>query len=63
MIDGMTNLEENDIQSLVNLRAFKKTIDCKRVFTIKVCPDESIARLKAPLVIKGYAHSQRYGID
>ena len=33
----------------------KKAIGCRWVFTVKVNPDGSIARLKARLVAKGYA--------
>ena len=39
----------------------KKAIGCRWVFTVKVNPDGSIARLKARLVAKGYA--QTYGVD
>ena len=39
----------------------KKAIGCRWVFTVKVNPDGSIARLKAQLVVKGYA--QTYGVD
>ncbi|KAJ9544458.1 hypothetical protein OSB04_024165 [Centaurea solstitialis] len=43
------------------LPAGKKAIGCKWVFTVKVNPDGSVARLKARLVAKGYA--QTYGVD
>ena len=39
----------------------KKAIGCRWVFTIKVNPDGSVARLKARLVAKGYA--QTYDVD
>ena len=39
----------------------KKVIGCRWVFTVKVNPDGSIARLKACLVAKGYA--QTYRVD
>ncbi|GJS02129.1 retrovirus-related pol polyprotein from transposon TNT 1-94 [Tanacetum coccineum] len=49
------------INALVDLPVYKKAIDCKWVFSVKMNPDGSIARLKARLVSKGYA--QTYGID
>ena len=39
----------------------KKTIGCRWVFVVKFNPDGSVARLKACLVVKGYA--QTYDID
>ncbi|GKA40567.1 polyprotein [Tanacetum coccineum] len=45
----------------VNLPAHKKPIGCKWVFSVKMNPNGSIARLKALLVAKGYA--QTHGID
>ncbi|KAA0062809.1 Cysteine-rich RLK (RECEPTOR-like protein kinase) 8 [Cucumis melo var. makuwa] len=39
----------------------KKAIGCKWVFSLKVNPDGTVARLKARLVAKGY--TQTYGID
>ena len=39
----------------------KKAIGCRWVFVVKFNLDGSIARLKAPLIAKGYA--QTYGID
>jgi hypothetical protein len=45
----------------VDLPPSKKAVGCKWVFTVKVNPDGSIARLKARLVAKGYA--QTYGVD
>ena len=46
---------------MVRLPAGKKAIGCRWVFTVKVNPDGSIARLKACFVAKGYA--QTYGVD
>ena len=46
---------------MVQLPAGKKTIGCRWVFAVKVNLDGSIARLKARLVGKGYAHI--YGVD
>ena len=51
----------NDTQDLVSLSAGKKTIGCKWVFAIKINPNESIARLKACLMAKGYARTD--GVD
>ena len=45
----------------MRLPAGKKAIGYQWVFTMKVNPDGSIARLKARLVVKGYA--QTYGVD
>lgn len=39
----------------------KNTVGCKRVFAVKFNSDGSVARLKAQLVVKGYA--QMYGVD
>ena len=41
----------------MRLPVWKKVIGCRWVFTVKVNPDGSIARLKAHLVAKGYAFS------
>ena len=46
---------------MVQLPVGKKAIGCRWVFTAKVNPDGSIARLKARLVVKGYV--QTYGVD
>ena len=57
----MDALTDNGTWDLVRLPAGKKAISCRWVFTVKVNPDGSIARLKARLVAKGYA--QTYGVD
>ncbi|KAJ9553824.1 hypothetical protein OSB04_017869 [Centaurea solstitialis] len=61
MIEEMNALEHSNTWTLVELPANKKAIGCKWVFTVKVNPDGSVARLKARLVAKGYA--QTYGVD
>ena len=61
MIEEMDALNENRIWNLVHLPTGKKAIGCRWVFTVKVNPDGSVARLKARLVAKGYA--QTYGLD
>nr|GEZ38952.1 uncharacterized protein [Tanacetum cinerariifolium] len=64
------NYAPNDVSNYVpisapseayDLHANKKPIGCKWMFSVKMNPDGSIARLKAHLVAKGYA--QTYGID
>ena len=55
MIEEMDALTDNDTWDLVHLPAEKKAIGCHWVFTVKVNPDGSIARLKARLLAKGYA--------
>ena len=55
MIEKMDVLTDNGTWNLVRLPAKKKVICCPWVFTVKVNPNESIARLKARLVAKGYA--------
>ena len=55
MIEEMNALTDNGTWDLVRLPARKKVIGCQWVFTVKVNPDGSIARLKAHLVAKGYA--------
>ena len=57
----MDALTDNGTKDLVHLPAGKKAIGCRWVFTMKVNPDGSIARLKARLVAKGYA--QTYDVD
>ncbi|GJU88782.1 retrovirus-related pol polyprotein from transposon TNT 1-94 [Tanacetum coccineum] len=61
MIEEMNALVHNGTWALVDLHAYKKPIGCKWVFSFKMKPDGSIARLKPRLVAKGYA--QTYGID
>ncbi|KAK9080267.1 hypothetical protein SSX86_001943 [Deinandra increscens subsp. villosa] len=61
MIEEMDALDQNNTWTLVNLPTNKKAIGCKWLFTIKINPDGSLARLKAHLVAKGYA--QVYGMD
>ena len=61
MIEEMNALANNGTWDMVCLLARKKAIGCCWVFTVKVNPNGSIARLKAPLVAKGYA--QTYGVD
>ena len=60
MIEEMDALTDNGTWDLVRLHARKKAIGCHWVFTVKVNPDGSIARLKARRVAKGYA--QTYGV-
>ena len=57
MIEEMDALTDNGTWDLVHLPAEKKVISCRWVFTVKVNPDGSIARLKARLV------AQTYGVD
>ncbi|KAJ9548762.1 hypothetical protein OSB04_021305 [Centaurea solstitialis] len=61
MLDEINALDHNGTWDLVELPVSKKAIGCKWVFTVKVNPDGSVARLKARLVAKGYA--QTYGVD
>nr|GEX75864.1 uncharacterized mitochondrial protein AtMg00810-like [Tanacetum cinerariifolium] len=61
MIEEMNALDHNCTWALVDLHVYKKAIGCRWVFSVKMNPDGSIARLKARLVAKGYA--QTYGID
>lgn len=46
--------------NFTNLRQ-KKIMDCKWIFTVKNNLDGTIGRLKARVVVEGYA--QTYGID
>ena len=61
MIEEMDVLIDNATWDLVRLPTMKKAIGCRWVFTVKVNPNGSIARLKAHLVAKEYA--QTYGVD
>ena len=61
MIKEIDALNGNGTWNLVHLPIGKKTVGCRWVFTVKVNPDGSVARLKARLVAKGYA--QNYGVD
>ena len=61
MLDELNALNHNVTWDLVELPVDKRAIGCKWVFTVKVNPDGSVARLKAQLVAKGYA--QTYGVD
>jgi hypothetical protein len=55
MIEEMNALDDNGTWNLVKLSQGKQVIGCKWVFTVKVNPDGSVARLKARLVAKRYA--------
>ena len=56
MIEEMDALNDNGTCNLVQLPLVgKTTIRCRWVFTVKVNLDDSITRLKAHLVAKGYA--------
>ena len=61
MEEEMMALEANETFDIVSLPRGKNPIGCKWVFTVKVNPDGTVARLKARLVAKGYA--QTYGVD
>ncbi|CAM8996453.1 unnamed protein product [Rhodiola kirilowii] len=61
MVEEMNALDANGTWVLTDLPPGARSIGCKWVFTVKVNPDGSVARLKARLVAKGY--SQTYGID
>ena len=61
MIEKMDPLTDNGTWNLVFLPVGKKVIGFHWVFTKKVNPDGSIARLKVCLVAKGY--SKTYGVD
>ena len=55
MIEEMDALNDNSTWDLVQLPIGKKVIGCRWVFAMKVNLDGSTTRLKARLVIKGYA--------
>ncbi|GJS25028.1 retrovirus-related pol polyprotein from transposon TNT 1-94 [Tanacetum coccineum] len=61
MIEEMNALDHNGTWALVDLPIHKKSIGYKWVFSVKMNPDGSIARLKASLVANVYA--QTYDID
>ena len=61
MIEEMDALNGNDTWDLVQLPTEKKAIGCCWIFVVKVNPDGSVARLKARLMVKGYAHT--YDMD
>ncbi|KAJ9697298.1 hypothetical protein PVL29_009198 [Vitis rotundifolia] len=61
MLEEIHALEDNHTLKLVDLPQEKKVVSCKWVFTVKVNPDGSMARLKASLVARGNA--QTYGVD
>ena len=61
MIKEMDALTDNGTWSLVCLPTVKKAISCRWVFTVKVNLNGSIARLKARIAAKGYAHT--FGMD
>ena len=55
MIEEMDALIDNGTWDLVRLPAGKKAMGYRWVFTLKVNPNGSIARLKAHLIAKWYA--------
>ena len=57
MLDELKALDHNVTWDLVDLPTNKRAIGCKWVFTVKVNPNGSVARLKARLVAKGYAQN------
>ena len=61
MVEEMQVLDNNVTWDLVPLPTRKKDIGCRWVFVVKFNPDKSVARLKARLVAKVYAHT--YGVD
>jgi len=61
MMQEMTALEQNVTWELVTLPPGKKIVVCKWIYTVKLNPNRSLARLKTILVVKGY--SQVYGLD
>lgn len=61
MNQGFEAFHANDTWDLVPLPHRKKAIGCKWVYKIKHKADDSVERLKARLVVKGY--TQQAGID
>lgn len=61
IIKEMKALEKNEIWSATILPTWKRTIRCKRVFTLKYNYGGSIEVYKARLLLKGF--TQAYGID
>ncbi|RDX81335.1 hypothetical protein CR513_38003, partial [Mucuna pruriens] len=61
MIVEMQVLEQSGTWELVSLSLSKKIVGCRRVFAIKGVPNDTVDRLKAWLVAKGY--TQVYGLD
>ena len=61
MKEELMALEQNGTQGIVVLPVEKKVVKCQCVYTVKLNPDGSLARLKTYFVANGY--SQVYGID
>ncbi|KAK8943245.1 hypothetical protein KSP39_PZI009083 [Platanthera zijinensis] len=61
MHDELNALQQNHTWDLVPLPSGKKEIGCKWIYSVKMHADGSLDRLKARLVVKGYA--QTYGVD
>ena len=59
LVDELQDLDENGTWDLVPLPLGKKAIGCRWVFVVKFYLDESISRLKAHLIAKGYAQASR----
>ncbi|KAL6332591.1 hypothetical protein AAG906_009013 [Vitis piasezkii] len=62
MLEEIHALEDNHTWKLVDLPQGKKVVGCKWVFTVKVNPDGSVAKLKARLVARGYAQTYEWMI-
>ena len=62
MVDEMQVLDDNGMWDLEPLPTGKKAISCRWVFAVKFNPDGFVARLKAPLVAKGYAQGATFGV-
>lgn len=61
MKEELNMIEKNETWVLVDRPKDKNVIGVKSVFKTKLNPDGSINKLKARLVVKGYA--QQYGVD